>query len=578
MVDQQNGNSRNGMRSADISYRQGGPLNTISINSMDSSISKNDHEIDESRNSSSPTDRIDGDEENISEGYNLIPEQDRFLPIANIGRIMKRAVPTHGKIAKEAKECVQECISEFISFLTSEASDKCLHEKRKTITVEDMINAMRTLDLGEYADVLSIYMKRFREAHRGRSDQNSGSGVLGDLSSEEVQQSVHRETNSNTINHANGISVANSSYITGSYQSTNLFGNNGAEPVVRILPANAQVLLDVSGNHYLTWHSPEGTQIVQVQAASTIDTSTVQLGRDEVAFVSTESVPTTVVSHATPTTNSLTTSNEQDRTFGQAQQFRPFAEQRSSEMEQSRLQVPHNPVNIKFTRPATTAVNNLIPVKRSRDGKSYFLRTGYLPIGSTFSWRIFSCVGSVIQMVVNVCQVHSRSVLVNCSVPVHGALHLNTLPCLAWIDSHTMLKLVTRLGLHRALISSYTRIVSQPLVQASRLTAACTSLPRPSLIPANGERLYSGKPPLTLKTVEERVLLVLSLYDKIDQKKLTLDSHFTNDLGLDSLDHVEVIMAIEDEFGFEIPDGDADNLKTPRDIFKYVCDREDIFE
>ena len=45
---------------------------------------------------------------------------------ANIGRIMKRAVPSHGKIAKEAKECVQECISEFIGFLTSEASDKCM--------------------------------------------------------------------------------------------------------------------------------------------------------------------------------------------------------------------------------------------------------------------------------------------------------------------------------------------------------------------------------------------------------------------------------------------------------------------
>ena len=35
---------------------------------------------------------------------------------------------------------------------------------------------------------------------------------------------------------------------------------------------------------------------------------------------------------------------------------------------------------------------------------------------------------------------------------------------------------------------------------------------------------------------------------------MTLDSHFINDLGLDSLDHVEVIMAVEDEFGFEVID------------------------
>ena len=47
-------------------------------------------------------------------------EQDRFLPIANISRIMKKALPPNGKIAKDAKETVQECVSEFISFVTSE--------------------------------------------------------------------------------------------------------------------------------------------------------------------------------------------------------------------------------------------------------------------------------------------------------------------------------------------------------------------------------------------------------------------------------------------------------------------------
>ncbi|RCN27876.1 putative acyl carrier protein [Ancylostoma caninum] len=68
------------------------------------------------------------------------------------------------------------------------------------------------------------------------------------------------------------------------------------------------------------------------------------------------------------------------------------------------------------------------------------------------------------------------------------------------------------------------------------------------------------------------------LYDKIDPKKLTMDSDFSKDLGLDSLDHVEMIMAMEEEFGFEIPDGDADRLKTPRDIYQYVADREDVFD
>lgn len=52
-----------------------------------------------------------------------VREQDRFLPIANISRIMKKALPANGKIAKDAKEIMQECVSEFISFITSEYVD-----------------------------------------------------------------------------------------------------------------------------------------------------------------------------------------------------------------------------------------------------------------------------------------------------------------------------------------------------------------------------------------------------------------------------------------------------------------------
>ena len=49
--------------------------------------------------------------------------------------------------------------------------------------------------------------------------------------------------------------------------------------------------------------------------------------------------------------------------------------------------------------------------------------------------------------------------------------------------------------------------------------------------------------------IEERVLLVLRLYDKIDPNKLSLESNFTKDLGLDSLDQVDIVIAMEDEFG-----------------------------
>ncbi|XP_013145515.1 PREDICTED: acyl carrier protein, mitochondrial isoform X1 [Papilio polytes] len=91
-------------------------------------------------------------------------------------------------------------------------------------------------------------------------------------------------------------------------------------------------------------------------------------------------------------------------------------------------------------------------------------------------------------------------------------------------------------------------------------------------------RNYSGGPPLTLDLITKRVLLVLQLYDKVKPDELTLESHFMTDLGLDSLDHVEVIMAMEDEFGFEIPDGDAERLVRPKDIVQYIADKEDIYE
>ncbi|XP_018794971.1 PREDICTED: acyl carrier protein, mitochondrial isoform X2 [Bactrocera latifrons] len=82
----------------------------------------------------------------------------------------------------------------------------------------------------------------------------------------------------------------------------------------------------------------------------------------------------------------------------------------------------------------------------------------------------------------------------------------------------------------------------------------------------------------SLEEIQDRVLKVVASYDKVTADKLSVDSHFINDLGLDSLDHVEVIMAMEDEFGFEIPDSDAEKLLKPADIIKYVADKEDIYD
>ncbi|PON50871.1 Nuclear transcription factor Y subunit B [Trema orientale] len=94
---------------------------------------------------------------------NSTKEQDRFLPIANVSRIMKKSLPANAKISKEAKETVQECVSEFISFITGEASDKCQREKRKTINGDDLLWAMTTLGFENYVGPLKVYLNKYRE-------------------------------------------------------------------------------------------------------------------------------------------------------------------------------------------------------------------------------------------------------------------------------------------------------------------------------------------------------------------------------------------------------------------------------
>lgn len=107
-----------------------------------------------------------------------VKEQDRWLPIANVARIMKNALPDNAKIAKEAKECMQECVSEFISFITSEASEKCQQEKRKTVNGEDILFAMTSLGFENYSEALKVYLSKYREqqnqSNRDRVMENSG--------------------------------------------------------------------------------------------------------------------------------------------------------------------------------------------------------------------------------------------------------------------------------------------------------------------------------------------------------------------------------------------------------------------
>jgi acyl carrier protein len=56
----------------------------------------------------------------------------------------------------------------------------------------------------------------------------------------------------------------------------------------------------------------------------------------------------------------------------------------------------------------------------------------------------------------------------------------------------------------------------------------------------------------------------------VDVEEVTMESSFVEDLGADSLDIVELIMALEDEFDIEIPDEDAEKIATVSDVVEYI--------
>lgn len=68
----------------------------------------------------------------------------------------------------------------------------------------------------------------------------------------------------------------------------------------------------------------------------------------------------------------------------------------------------------------------------------------------------------------------------------------------------------------------------------------------------------------------EKVKAVIVEQLGVDEDQVTLDATFADDLGADSLDIVELIMAFEEEFGVEIPDDQAEKIKTVKDVVDYI--------
>ncbi|XP_076912377.1 nuclear transcription factor Y subunit B-5-like, partial [Bidens hawaiensis] len=82
---------------------------------------------------------------------------------------MKQILPPTAKISKQAKETMQECASEFIAFVTGEASEKCRRDNRKTITGDDLCWALASLGFDDCSYAVMRYLNKFREFEKDKA-------------------------------------------------------------------------------------------------------------------------------------------------------------------------------------------------------------------------------------------------------------------------------------------------------------------------------------------------------------------------------------------------------------------------
>jgi acyl carrier protein len=79
-----------------------------------------------------------------------------------------------------------------------------------------------------------------------------------------------------------------------------------------------------------------------------------------------------------------------------------------------------------------------------------------------------------------------------------------------------------------------------------------------------------GKPNMSEKSIEEKVRDIIVEQLGVNPEQVTITASFIEDLGADSLDTVELVMAFEEEFSVEVPDEDAEKLQTVGDVVKYI--------
>lgn len=108
-------------------------------------------------------------------------------------------------------------------------------------------------------------------------------------------------------------------------------------------------------------------------------------------------------------------------------------------------------------------------------------------------------------------------------------------------------------------------LASRVAIRAVAPKTAFSALRQPQYV-----RTFAAQTFLDASDVTERIINVVKNFDQVDANKVAPKVKFTDDLGLDSLDVVEVVMAIEDEFAIEIPDAEADKISSIEEAVEYI--------
>ncbi|CAF2138395.1 unnamed protein product [Brassica rapa] len=116
----------------------------------------------------------------------------------------------------------------------------------------------------------------------------------------------------------------------------------------------------------------------------------------------------------------------------------------------------------------------------------------------------------------------------------------------------------------------YLRVnVTPSLASSTTIGARESALPFTVLLRRFSEEVRGSF--LDKSDVTDRVITVVKNFQRVDPSKVTPKAHFLNDLGLDSLDSVEVVMALEEEFKFEIPDNEADKILSVDQAVDFIA-------